>query len=573
MWFNQSITETLKSLNTSQEHGLTAQEVEKRNTEFGSNELEAKKPKTTLQIFLSQLIDWLIYVLFAAVLITTLMGEYVDSIIIILVILLNATIGTYQEVRAGKAIEALMKMSSPKAIVRREGHTSEVSSSELVPGNIVLLEAGRVIPADLRLIESAELQTGESALTGESLPAVKNAEARISDPKTPLGDCENMAFMSSVVTSGRGTGVVVETGMRTEVGKISHLIDSEEITKTPLEKRLSELGKMLGKMAVGICVFIFVLSLIQGGDLAEMFLTSVYLAAASIPEGLAAIVAVVLSLMVTTMSKKNAIIIKLPAVETLGSVNVICTDKTGTLTLNKMTVTQLCTLDTFLEFEKEIPTEISKDAKLLTKGMILCSDATLEGEESTGDPTEIALLALGDTLKINRNELEKKTKRLSEKPFDSERKMMSVLVEDEKGGVTVFTKGALGSLSKIATKIYKNGEVASITKEDLDAFSEAARLMSNEALRTLALAYRPATKETKPEEMEQELVLLGLVGMIDPARDEVKPSIQLAKEAGIRTLMITGDYKNTAFAIANDLEIAGDLEEVTTGPAASKFRI
>ena len=566
MWFTKSVSDALKELNVNPETGLSSEEAAKRKKHFGPNQLEAKKKKSVLRIFLSQLNDWLIYVLFAAVVITMLMGEYVDSVIIVLVILINATIGVYQEVKAGKAIEALMKMSSPKALVKRDSHTKEIDSAELVPGDIVILEAGRIVPADLRLIETANLQTEESALTGESVPENKKADDVYDDPKTPLGDRENQAFMTSVVTYGRGTGVVVETGMRTEVGKIAHLIDNEESSKTPLEKRLNDLGKMLGKIAVAICAFIFMLSWFQGRDLAEMFLTAVSLAVASIPEGLAAIVAVVLSIGVTSMSKKNAIIRRLPAVETLGSVNVICSDKTGTLTMNKMTVTQIFTSDGLIDLDDDKTDEIPYSAKLLAKGMILCSDATLEDGDSTGDPTEIALLILGDTINLDRRQLSNNTRRINEKAFDSDRKMMSVLVKEEDGDYKVFTKGALGSLKKVCTRIFTGGEIREITDFDLENFSSAAGEMSDHALRTLALAYKPASAATRPEEMEQDLVLLGLVGMIDPARDEVKPSIKIAKQAGIKTIMITGDHRNTAFAIAKYLEIAHSIDQVITGP-------
>lgn len=571
MWFTKSIIETLKELIVNPETGLSTDEAAIRKTKFGSNRLEAKKKRSVFQIFISQLNDWLIYVLFAAVIITFFMGEYIDSVIIIVVILINAGIGVFQEVKAGKAIDALMEMTSPKALVKRDSHTTEIDSAELVPGDIVILEAGRIVPADLRLIESANLQTEESALTGESVPEVKKAEDVYSDHKTPIGDRENQAFMSSVVTYGRGIGVVVETGMNTEMGKIAHLINKEESSKTPLEKRLNDLGKMLGKIAVGTCAFIFALSWFQGRDLAEMFLTAVSLAVASIPEGLAAIVAVVLSMGVTSMSKKNAIIRQLPAVETLGSVNVICSDKTGTLTMNKMTVTQLYTSDGLINLDDDQKDEISNSAKFLAKGMILCSDATLENGDSTGDPTEIALLALGDIINLNRSDLAKNTKRINEKSFDSDRKMMSVLVKEEDGDYKVFTKGALGSLKKTASKIFDDGDVRDITEADLEKFSEEARQMSDNALRTLAIAYKSATRDTTPDEMEQDLVLLGLVGMIDPARNEVKPSIKLSKEAGIKTIMITGDHKNTAFAIAKDLEIATELSQVITGPEMDGF--
>lgn len=569
-YFTKSVAEILEEFGIDSASGLSQEEAQNLKKEFGPNRLQAKKKKPIYKIVLSQLQDWLIYVLFAAVIITFFMGEYIDSVIITLVILINAGIGTYQEIKAGKAIEALLKMSSPKALVKRDGQTREIESSELVPGDLVILEAGRVIPADLRLIETVNLQIEESSLTGESLPVEKNAEKSFIHSKVPLAEMVNMCFMSTIVTAGRGSGVVVETGMNTEVGKIADLLDSHVDQKTPLEKKLSELGKTLGKVAVGICIVIFGISWFQGRDLAEMFLISVSLAVASIPEGLAAIVAVVLSIGVTAMSKKNAIIRKLPAVETLGSVNIICSDKTGTLTLNKMTVTEVYTLDGVVALDDLPINSISKSVQMLAEGMILCSDATLENEESTGDPTEIALLILGDTLQIDRNNLAQKNQRIGEKPFDSDRKMMSVLIKSETD-CKVFTKGALGSLRTVADFILDNGEVRPITSEDHQHFSEAARKMSNNALRTLALAYKIAESDTSSDQMEEGLVLLGLVGMIDPAREEVKPAIQLAKKAGIKTIIITGDHKNTAFAIAKDLEVADKMEQVITGPELDDF--
>ena len=569
-YFTKSVAEILEEFGIDSASGLSQEEAQNLKKEFGPNRLQAKKKKPIYKIVLSQLQDWLIYVLFAAVIITFFMGEYIDSVIITLVILINAGIGTFQEVKAGKAIEALLKMSSPKALVKRDGQTREIESSELVPGDLVILEAGRVIPADLRLIETVNLQIEESSLTGESLAVEKNAEKSFTDLKVPLAEMVNMCFMSTIVTAGRGSGVVVETGMNTEVGKIADLLDSHVDQKTPLEKKLSELGKTLGKVAVGICIVIFGISWFQGRDLAEMFLISVSLAVASIPEGLAAIVAVVLSIGVTAMSKKNAIIRKLPAVETLGSVNIICSDKTGTLTLNKMTVTEVYTLDGVVALDDLQLNSISKSVQMLAEGMILCSDATLENDESTGDPTEIALLILGDTLQIDRNNLTQKNQRIGEKPFDSDRKMMSVLIKSDTD-CKVFTKGALGSLRTVADFILDQGEVRPITSEDHQHFSEAARKMSNNALRTLALAYKIADSETASNQMEEGLVLLGLVGMIDPARDEVKPAIQLAKKAGIKTIIITGDHKNTAFAIAKDLEVADKMEQVITGPELDDF--
>ncbi|QBO59018.1 cation-translocating P-type ATPase [Chryseobacterium salivictor] len=564
-WFTQSVPETLNKLSLDSDNGLSEAEALKRKELFGPNALKAKTKKPVYKVFLSQLKDWLIYILFAAVIITIFMGEYIDSGIIMLVILLNAAIGTYQEVKAGKAIEALLKMSSPKALVKRNGQTKEIDSAELVPGDLIILDAGRIIPADLRLLETVNLQIEESSLTGEAVPVLKNAAATFTDPNLPIADRENMAFMSTVVTAGRGSGIVVETGMNTEVGKIADLLDNDFQMKTPLEKKLSDLGKTLGKIAVGICIVIFGISWFQGRDPAEMFLISVSLAVASIPEGLAAIVAVVLSIGVTAMSKKNAIIRKLPAVETLGSVNIICSDKTGTFTLNKMTVTELYTADGLVLLDLLKKNTVSDSHRKLSEGMILCSDATLENDEATGDPTEIALLILGDQIGLDRTGLIKKNERIAENPFESSRKMMSVLIKSG-NEVTVYTKGALDNLLKRVTKVYDKDEIRNITPEDIKNFRHAARKMSDNALRTLALAYKSAEVSTPRDQMEKDLVLIGLVGMIDPAREEVKPAVKLAKQAGIKTVMITGDHKNTALAIAKNLEVADNMDQVLTGP-------
>jgi len=570
MWFTKSKEAVLKELNVDPVVGLNDEEVLARREKYGFNRLQAKKKKSIFQLFLSQLMDWLIYVLFAAVIITIFMGEYIDAIIIMMVIIINAVLGVLQEVKAGKAIEALQKMSSPKALVKRNGEVIEVAAEALVPGDILILDAGRFVAADIRIVESMNLQIEESALTGESVPSDKFADLIYEDPKTPLGDRENLGFMTNLVTYGRGVGVVTETGMNTEVGKIAHLLDADVEDKTPLEIRLDELGKMLGKIAIGICAFIFVLSVIQGRDLAEMFLTSVSLAVASIPEGLAAIVAVVLSIGVTTMSKRNAIIKRLPAVETLGSVNIICSDKTGTLTQNKMTVKHYFTLDGDKTVARKEQNPASEDALLLAKAMILCSDATYENGKGTGDPTEIALLLLGDDLGIDRKKLIESTKRVGEFSFDSNRKLMSTLVE-EHGTYMVYTKGAIDNLVNISTHIMLNGEVVELTARHRHEFFEATEKMSNQALRTLGVACKQAGGLIEPAEMEMGLTLIGLVGMIDPPREEVKSSIQLAKTAGISTIMITGDHKNTAFAIAHELGIAETIDQAVTGQEIDEF--
>lgn len=564
MWFSKSKEDIFNELNVNSLTGLTEDEAKARYVKYGPNKLKGKKKKGVLQLFVEQLRDWLIYVLLIAVVITIFMGEYVDAVIILLVIIINAILGVAQEVKAGKAIEALQKMSSPRALVRRDGEVKEIDSEFVVPGDVVILDAGRYISADLRLIESINLQVEESALTGESVSSIKNANHIFSDPKTPLGDRTNLAFMSTLVTYGRGLGVVVETGMNTEVGKIAKIIDNEVDEKTPLEIRLDGLGKTLGKLAIGICLFIFIISWFQGRNLAEMFLTSVSLAVASIPEGLAAIVAVVLSIGVTSMSKRNAIIKRLPAVETLGSVNIVCSDKTGTLTQNKMTVVSYFNLNGEKTVIRGKQNHATSDVKLLSKAMVLCSDATYENGQGTGDPTEISLLLLADDLEIDRKALNASNNRVGEFAFDSDRKLMSTLT-DENGKLTVYTKGAIDNLIKISTHVLDGENVIPLTHELKEKFYEATEKMSDKALRTLGVAYKPVGSIIDSSEMEKELILLGLVGMIDPPREEAKSSIRKAKKAGITTIMITGDHKNTAFAIAHELGIAEKISQAITG--------
>lgn len=564
MWFSKSIEEVLKEIGVDDSLGLSEEEARVRLEKYGANQLLSKKKKNIFQLFVAQLQEWLIYILFAAVVVTLVMGEYIDATIIFLVILTNALLGVIQEVKAGKAIEALQKISYPKALVRRNGEVKEINSHKVVPGDILILDAGRFISADIRLVESADLQIEESALTGESVSSDKEASQVYNDLKTPLGDRMNMAFMSTHVTRGRGVGVVVETGMKTEVGKIANLINTEKTEKTPLEIRLDKLGKTLGLIAIGICILIFVIALIQGRDLAEMFILSVSLAVAAIPEGLAAIVAVVLSIGVTRLSKKMAVIKKLPAVETLGSVNIICSDKTGTLTQNKMTVKSYFNLEGEIAVERNSKNNPTEDEKLIAKAMVLCSDATYKNGRGTGDPTEIALLLLGDDLGIDRKKILIQASRASEFPFDSGRKLMSTL-NVENGNYTVYTKGAIGNLIEISTQVLEKGKVILITKEHKKKYLDAAASMSDKALRTLGVAYKPVRSVVEGAEMEQELILIGLVGMIDPPRPEVRESIQTARLAGITTIMITGDHKNTAFAIARELGIVDSIDQAITG--------
>lgn len=561
LFHTQSTQQVIDEFGVDIESGLTEEEARQRRSQYGPNKLQTHKRKSIFMMFVAQLQDVLIYVLMGAVIITMLMGEYVDGIIIMAVILINATLGVVQEVRAGNAIEALRNMASPKALVKRDGQTKEIDSEDVVPGDIIVLDAGRYIPADLRLFESANLQIDESALTGESVAVTKDADAIFSEDYTPLGDRTNLAYMTTLVTYGRGTGIVVGTGTKTEVGNIARILSEDDETKTPLEIRLDKLGKTLGIGAIIVCVVIFGISLIQGRDMAEMFLTSVSLAVASIPEGLAAIVAVVLSIGVTQMAKRNAIIKRLPAVETLGSVNIVCSDKTGTLTQNKMTVQEVFS---FTDETQKTGSKLSPEGILLAEAMVLASDATLENGESTGDPTEIALLQLADDLGINRKQLLANQPRMDELAFDSVRKMMSTLHKKD-GKYVVYAKGSIDDLVLKCNSIIERSNIIPMTDAHKANLLKASDIMSKKALRTLAVAFKPLDSPLPPDQFEEDLVMIGVVGMIDPPREEVKESIATAKDAGITTVMITGDHKNTAFAISKSLGIAKDISEATTG--------
>ncbi len=570
MWYKKSKSEILKELDVDEKNGLSSNEALRRLEKYGKNKLVTKKKKTLFKQFLSQLKDIMIYILIIAAIISAFLGEISDALIILLVIVINAVIGVVQESKAEKALDALKELSTPKALVKRDGSLKEILSEDIVPGDIVIIDAGRYIPGDLRLIDTANLKIEESAFTGESVPSEKDASFLL-DKEIPIGDQNNMAFMSTLATYGRGVGVVVGTGMNTEIGKIAKMIEQEENDETPLQKKLSELGKILGFLAVGICILIFIISFFQGRDLLEMFLTSISLAVAAIPEGLPAIVAIVLALGVQRMVKKNAIIRKLPAVETLGSVSIICSDKTGTLTQNKMTVTTVYTNDSYI---KESDFNLNdNESKLLVDCMVLCNDATYSEKSQTGDPTEIALLESPFKLNILKEKLEKEFKRIDEIPFDSDRKLMTTvnLVDEKKA--RVFTKGALDSILSICNKISINGKLLDFTKEYKAKVLENSNIMSDKALRVLAFAYKDISKENIVlDSLEKDLVFIGMVGMIDPPRLEVKDSIKLCKSAGITPVMITGDHKNTAFAIANELGIAENISQAITGHEIDKFK-
>lgn len=569
MWFDKNSEEIIKELNVDPKEGLSSEEVNIRLQKYGPNKLVTKKKKTLIEIFLSQLNDVMIFILIGAAIISGFMGELTDSIIILIVVLINALVGTIQESKAEKALEALKKLSTPKAVVKRDGEIKEIPSEEVVPGDIVILDAGRYVPADLRLIEGANLKIEESALTGESVPSEKDAFVTFDNNDIPLGDQKNMAFMSTLATYGRGVGIAVGTGMDTEIGKIAKMLDESETEMTPLQKRLAELGKTLGIGALIICGLMFLVALIQKRDLFEMFLTAISLAVAAIPEGLPAIVAIVLAMGVQKMIKENAIVRKLPAVETLGAVNIICSDKTGTLTQNKMTVTKFYDMDSVKSID-EIDINENRH-KLLIENLMLCNDATYSENNKTGDPTEIALLEVGAKFNWFKDDLQKSHKRVDELPFDSDRKLMTT-VNAYDNEYFVFTKGAIDNILKIANKVLLNGDLVDLTDELKEKIMTASNSMSDNALRVLGAAYKKIeSTDIAIDTLESELIFIGLVGMIDPPRLEVKDSIATCKKSGIKTIMITGDHKNTAFAIAKELGIADNPSQALSGAELDKL--
>ncbi|MFD1779593.1 cation-translocating P-type ATPase [Fredinandcohnia salidurans] len=561
-WYKKSIADVELELTTNIETGLSESEAAERLQKFGPNRFEDHEKTSILKMFWVQINSMLIYILIAAAVISAFVGEIADATIIFIVILLNAVIGVVQESKAEKALEELKKMSTPKAIVKRNGSLWELASEEIVPGDIVILDAGRYVPADLRLVESANMQIEESALTGESVPVEKNATL-ITSHEASIGDQRNMAFMTTLSTYGRGIGIVVDTGMNTEIGKIARMLGKQQKETTPLQKKLDELGKFLGIGAIIVSIVIFFIGFFQGREPLDMFLIAVSLAVAAIPEGLLAIVTIVLAMGVGRMIKHHAIVRKLPAVETLGAVSVICSDKTGTLTQNKMTVTTIFMDDRYREIG-EVPSDIAQSHPFF-HGITLCNDAQVSEDQSTGDPTEIALVQAGLNIGLHKETLEKAFKRIYELPFDSDRKMMTTVHEDN-DRIVSFTKGALESILPRVTAIYKNGEVTPLTDIDQQRIQQAAGKMSDKALRVLTVAMKNVSKDDSLDNnLETEFIFLGLIGMIDPPRDEVKASIASCKDAGIQTIMITGDHQKTALAIASELGIANHEAQTMTG--------
>ena len=567
-WFNKTVDEVESTLKTNAENGLTAEEAKKRQEEYGLNELKAKKKKSLFVKFLEQFKDFMIIILIISAIISGVVGVaqgegFTDTIIILVVVVVNAIIGVAQENKAEKSLEALQKLSSHVAKVVRDGKLQVIQSKELVPGDIVILETGDYVPADLRIIEAVNLKSQESALTGESVPVEKMA-AKIEDEKIGIGDRVNMLFSSSLITYGRGKAVVVETGMNTEVGKIADIINTAEEQGTPLQQKLNKLGKTLGIVALAICAVIFVVGLLYGKEPIHMFMTAVSLAVAAIPEGLPAVFTIVLAIGVQRMVKRNAIVKKLPAVETLGSASVICSDKTGTLTQNKMTVEKVFCDGNLVNLEESAD---MIDIQKLVYASMLCNDTKIsEDDKLTGDPTETALVDMAFKLDFDPS-VYGMFPRVAEIPFDSDRKLMTT-VHEENGNYVVYTKGGVDELLANCSSYILEGDI----KTDLEEYKEIIRRynmeMAQNALRVLAMAYKvldhkPTAEEIK--ELESNLTYIGMVGMIDPPRLEVKDAVQECKEAGIKTVMITCDHKITAIAIAKSLGILENDDEAITG--------
>ena len=560
-WYQETNQEVAERLGTSLEKGLPVARIEELQAKYGLNELQAAPPRSIWNMLWEQLTDYLIIILLGAALVSALLGEGQDSLVILIIVIMNAVLSVVQERRAEDALAALKALSDPKAVVVRDGFVLEIPSNQLVPGDLILLEAGQFIPADARIIESANLRVEEAALTGESLPVEKTVAALSGEQS--VGDRTNMAYMGTIVVHGHGKALVTGTGMTTEIGKIAGMLQAAEDQGTPLQRKLDVFGKKLGRAILVIVAFIFVVGVLRGFPPLDMFMTAVSLAVAAIPEGLPAIVTIVLALGVQKMSKRNAIIRRLPAVETLGAATVICSDKTGTLTMNDMTVRRLVAGLTEYDVDK---LDLSYPGqKMLIEGAALCNDT--QGQKNgdlLGDPTETALVALAIKAGVNYQELKAKYPRIDEISFDSERKQMTTVhrwpsAQQE----TAVVKGAADIILPQCSRIFIDGEVREITSADRQMIERYNEEMADEALRVLAVAYRPDVDGANHAELETDLVFLGLQGMIDPPRPEAFEAIRVAQNAGIRIIMITGDHKRTATAIAKELGVLGTGEVVT----------
>lgn len=543
--------------------GLSAAEAEKRLAKYGPNELKAKKKKTPFFMFLDQFKDFMILILIGAAIVAGIIGELTDTLVIIAIVIANAVIGFIQEYRAERAIEALKQMAAPMANVIRDGSVHSVNSKVIVPGDIVLLEAGTIVPVDMRIIESAQLRIDEAALTGESVP-VEKAVCELSDPGLSIGDRTNMVYKGTIVTYGRGSGIAVSTGMETELGKIASMLQDEAEVRTPLQKRLTVFGKNLAIAILFICAIVFGIGLLRGEKPLLMLLTSISLAVAAIPEALPAVITISLALGAKKMVKKNALIRKLPAVETLGSVTYICSDKTGTLTYNRMTVEELYTDGRLIKAG-------DKAARGLTyfmTGIALNNDSQENAEGAfIGDPTEVALCRVAMEHEYHRGKLETEFPRVGEVPFDSDRKSMTTIHRQSDGSYLSFTKGAPDILIEKASSVWSDGKPAEIRRPDLLAANEE---MAARGLRVLCIAMKKwdsMPDVCRVDAVENDLIILGLVGMMDPPRDEAKEAVALCKSAGIKPVMITGDHPVTASAIAKRIGILDENDGIMTGAA------
>lgn len=577
-YYSKEIKEVAKEFNVDLSKGLNGLEISDRLDQYGYNKLEEKHGRTLTQMIMEQFKNLLVIVLIAASVLSIVIGEVVDGIVILGIVILNAVLGIVQERKASDALKALKEMAAPKAKVIRDGKIESIDSSELVPGDIVVLEAGDYVPADLRLVESVNLKIDESALTGESVAVDKEATG-VLDENAPIADRINSAYMSTIVTYGRGKGIVYGTAMETEIGKIATMLNETTDEQTPLQNKLHAFGKFLAIACLIVCVIIFGLGIYRGEDLLEIFMTAISLAVAAIPEGLPAVVTVVLAMGMQRMIKRDAIVKQLSAVETLGSTTVICTDKTGTLTQNKMTVVKVFdgsdhweVTGTGYTTEGEIKNEkkeISSIDKLLLAS-VLCNDSQLKEDDIVGDPTEGALVVLGAKVGYDKKELNKKYPRIKEYPFDSDRKLMSTL-NNVDSDYLMFTKGAPDVIVSRCTQILVDGEIKAFTEEHKKDISKVNEKFAEDALRVLGFAYKNVNKESNIEEEENDLIFVGLTGMIDPPRQEAKDAVKLCKKAGIRVVMITGDHITTATAIAKELGILDSGNQAMEGVKINNY--
>jgi Ca2+-transporting ATPase len=581
-YHSKDTREVFLELDVDPEKGLAPEQVAERLAKYGANQLQTKKKRTFLNMFLTQFKSFMIIILLIAAVVSGITGVIegeglLDTFVILGILVLNALIGASQEQKAESSLEALQNLSAPLTKVIRGGAVVQIPTKDLVPGDIVVLETGDIVPADIRLSEAVNLKIQESAMTGESLPVEKHTD-KLSDDNIPLGDRTNMAFTSGLVTYGRGKGIVTATAMETEVGKIARMIQQSGDTETPMKKRLEQLGRVLGIASLAICILIFIVGVLYGNSVISMFMTAVSLAVAAIPEGLPAISTVVLAIGVQRLVKKNAIIRTLPSVEALGSATVICSDKTGTLTQNRMTVLRLYSEGETRDFTPGETGDLTGDEKKVLTIAIHCSDAHLcadgnGGYKTTGDPTETALLDFGVRFSIDKNEIDNLFPRVLEIPFDSERKRMTTVNTGKEGNYCINVKGGLDEVLEVCDRIMENGIVIPITKEHKDKIYRANENMAGSALRVLASACREISalpEKVAVETIEKNLIFAGMIGMIDPARPEAAEAVAKCKEAGIRAVMITGDHKITAMAIAKQIGIYRDGDKAITGAELEK---